>query len=95
MAVKRSDERLAKLTKAIKESKKSLDTYKDTNNKAVAAVKLNVEATTKGLQDLTEKVNTLQTNLDAAQNKLDDTQKQHRKPPIWIIYGSSENSESK
>ena len=75
VAEKKSDERMAKLTKAIKESKKSLDSYKVTNDKAVAEVKVSAETTAKQLQDLTEKVNTLQNNLDATQNKLDDTKK--------------------
>ena len=74
IAEKKSDERLAKLTKAIKESKKALDSYKDTNDKTVAEIKTNAETTSKSLKDLEEKVNGLQTNLDVTQDKLDATQ---------------------
>ena len=75
VAEKKSDERLAKLTKAFKESKKSLDAYKDTNDKVVAEIRQTAELTVKDLRDLEEKVNDLQTNLDTTKNKLADTQK--------------------
>ena len=72
VAEKKSDERFAKLNKAIKDSKKSLDSYKTTNDLAVAEIKTSTENTAKELLDLKEKVNDLQVNLDSTQNKLDD-----------------------
>ena len=74
VAEKKSDERQVKLTKAIRESRKALDTYKDTNDKAVTEVKLHAESTAKGLKELELKVNNLQANLDDAQMKIQATQ---------------------
>ena len=74
VAEKKWDERLAKLTKSMKESKKALDSYKDMNDKTVAEIKTNTETTAQSLKKLEEKVNGLQTNLDVTQEKLDTTQ---------------------
>ena len=75
VAEKKSDERFAKLNKAIKDSKKSLDSYKTTNDKAVEAIKSSTDQTAKDLLDLKSKVNDLQSNLDTTQSKLDRAQK--------------------
>ena len=80
LSEKKSDERYIKLNKAIKDSKKSLDGYKEVNDKAVTTIKTEVSTITKDLQTLQAQVQGLQNDLkeanerlDTAQNLLDDT----------------------
>ena len=75
IAEKKSDERFAKLNKSIKDSKKALDAYKDTNDKSVASVKSSVQTTINDLKDLKKKVTGLQEKLEETNEKLDTTQK--------------------
>ena len=75
IAEKKSDERFAKLNKSIKDSKKSLENYKDINDKAVASITTKVDTTVKNLKDLQDNVADLKTTLDQTTSKLDDTQK--------------------
>ena len=74
IAEKKSDERFNKLSKSIKDSKRALDSYKETNDIAIATVKRTVNSTVKDMKDLHGKVEGLSKTLDQATAKLESTQ---------------------
>ena len=72
---KKSDERFTKLSKTIRESKRALESYKETNDQKVQSVKQEVDTAANDLKDLKTKVEGLTQNLDQAHEKLNATQK--------------------
>ena len=75
VAEKKSDERYNKLSKSIKDSKKSLEGYKETNDKVVTNIKSEVCSVTEDLIKLEVQVKGLQNDLRDANDRLDTTQK--------------------
>ena len=75
IAEKKSDERFQKLSKSIKETKRALDSYKETNDKSLASIKTTVNVTVNDMKDLQNKVTGLSDSLDQATARLDATQK--------------------
>ena len=71
---KKSDERFAKLSKTIKDSKRALETYKDSNDQSVKSVKDDILATTNDLKELKDRVDGLSSDLDQANEKIKATQ---------------------
>ena len=74
LAEKKSDECYNKLSKTLRDSKKSVDTYKETNDKAVKKIQGEVSNTAKELKTLQEQVEGLQSDINDANEKLDATQ---------------------
>ena len=72
---KKSDERFSKLSKTIRESKRSLEAYKEVNDQKVQQVIHDIDSTNSELKDLKTKVEGLQKSLDQAHDKLNSTQK--------------------
>ena len=75
LAEKKSNERYNKLSKTLRDSKKSLDTYKETNDKVVKKIQSEVSNTAKDLKTLQEQVKGPQSEINDANEKLDVTQK--------------------
>ena len=74
LSEKKSDERFNKLTKSIKDLKKSF--YKEANDKTVSKIKTEMGTVVKDLKKLQTQVQDLKTELTEANEKLDTTLKQ-------------------
>ena len=75
LSEKKSDERFSKLSKTIRESKRSLEAYKGINDQKVQQVILDIDSTNSEMKDLKTKVEGLQQSLDQAHDKLNTMQK--------------------